>query len=196
MQRAYFRLRLPILDNQSSHRHRQLETPWSGTAGVEVENAVTRFIFGDVTVAGYNDRKSGGLRLQINLGELVQNVDRDPGNFERLCFRELARPCSSINVAADRCYGSDFLELGENLRRADIAGVNDVIGAAQQLDRFGTQQPVRIGDDANNSSRLPVLSFQFCTRRPVLGTDSFPFIFSRNFPRLTTARLTVPWPIS
>lgn len=68
--------------------------------------------------------------------------------------------------------------------------MNDVIRPTQSLDRFWTEQPVRIGDDADQDKRFSVLSNGFS----VLGTHFF--IFSANFPRLTTARPTVPRPIS
>jgi hypothetical protein len=49
--------------------------------------------------------------------------------------------------------------------------VNDLIGAAQDFERFGPKQAVRVGDDADDdaqlsafSCQLSVVSFQVLTR--------------------------------
>ena len=63
--------------------------------------------------------------------------------------------------------------------------MNDVLRSAQCVERLRTQQTVSVGDDADRegSSQFPVSGYFF-------------FIFSTNLPMLTTARPTVPWPIS
>ena len=49
-------------NQQPSHRDRQLESARARTAGVEVENPVTRLLFGDVAVARDHDFDSRRLR--------------------------------------------------------------------------------------------------------------------------------------
>ena len=54
--------------------------------------------------------------------------------------------------------------------------MNDVIRPTQSLDRFWTEQPVRIGDDADQDKRFSVLSSQFS----VLSTRcSFLHLFDK-----------------
>src|SRR5208282_94601 len=89
--------------------------------------------------------------------------------------------------------------------------MDNVTRSAQGLDCLGTKQAMGIGDDADQDRQFSVLSTQFSalssqhsvlstqfsalsSQFSVLGTHFF--IFSTKPPMLTTARPTVPRPIS
>ncbi len=78
--------------------------------------------------------ESGGLRLEIELGEIVQHVDGNAGHFEYFGLGQLPSPRTLVDVAA---YGGDWgngRKSFENLRRADIAGMDDVIRTLESFD--------------------------------------------------------------
>jgi hypothetical protein len=110
-------------------------------------------------VAGDYDAESCSLRLQIQLREIVQDVNRDAGGLQHFGFWQPVRPGGFVDVAANRRHGREFRELFENFGRANVAGVNDLFGSAQSRDCLGTKQAVRVGNDADDdgSSQLWVL---------------------------------------
>ena len=65
----------PLLYVKASYRDRQLEAPWAGTAGVEVEYAIASLLFWDVAVAADDDVKPGSARFQVQLRKIVKHVD-------------------------------------------------------------------------------------------------------------------------
>lgn len=63
-------------------------------------------------------------------------------------------PRSLIIVAkhrSDRCEDGERIE---NVRATDIAGMNDMVAAAQERERIGAQQSVRIGDETYANHRV------------------------------------------
>jgi len=109
-------------------------------------------------VAGDYDSESSGFRFEIELSQVMQDVDRDAPEFDDLSLWQFARPRTLVDVAADRGQWSKSGELLENLRIADIPGVNDVLRPAERLKSFRSKQAVGIGDDAdsNRRSTLPL----------------------------------------
>jgi len=109
-------------------------------------------------VARDYDFESGRIGLQIEVGQIMQDVNRDAPEFDEVSFRQLARPRSFVDVAADGGQRSKRNKLVENFRISDIAGMNDVLGATERLKSFWSKQSVCIGDDADldRSSALPL----------------------------------------
>ena len=87
--------------------HRQFESPWPRAPRIEVKHPIARFSLGNVAVAGDHDFESGGFGLQIELGAIVEHIDRHTGKFDNLGLRQLARPGTFIDVAADRSERCD-----------------------------------------------------------------------------------------
>ena len=56
------------------------------------------------------------------------------------------RPCVLVHIAAHGGQWGDGSKLFEDFRRAHIAGVNDVLGAAEGLDGLRPEEAVSIGD--------------------------------------------------
>ncbi len=145
---------------------------------------MARLLFRNMAVAGDDDIEPGCFRLQIELRQIMQYIDGDSANLDDFCRRQLAGPRLFVDIAADSGYGRDRRQLIKNLGSAHIACMDDVLRAAQRCESLGSKQAVSIGNDADEDGRS----------RSQRG--DFDFIFSANLPTLTTARPTVPRPIS
>ena len=111
-------------------------------------------------VPAHNHLKSCRFRLQIQLVQIVKNVDRDAGDFEHIRGWNLPRPGVAIDIATNRCNGSNLSQRLQNGGIADVAGMNDVVRAAQRGESLGTKQAVSIGDDADDLRVLRTLNSQ------------------------------------
>jgi hypothetical protein len=143
-------------------------------------------------MAGDDDAESRGFGLEIEAREIVQNVDSDARDFDDFGFGQLACPCGFVDVAANRRDLRDSGKLIENFWRTHVAGVNDVLRAAQGFERFRAKQAVRIGDDTDEdcSSRFSVLSSQLlaiscqplgCQLSNMSEQDNEPIILSNHW---------------
>ena len=140
-------------DPHPRHADRQLEPPRPRTARIEIERAVLHLLLRNVAVPRDHDPESRGLRLQIEPRQIVEDINRNPREFNNFRLRETSSPCALVDIAANRRHRRKRRKLLENLRRANVSCVNDVIRPAQRLQRFGTKQPVRVGDDADQNGR-------------------------------------------
>ena len=61
-------------------------------------------------------------------------------------------PRCGVDVAADGVDRSDGLEPIEDGRVANVPGVDDRLRASQGRKGFGPQQPVGVGDEANDEA--------------------------------------------
>ena len=141
-----------------------------------------------MAVARDDDIEPGCFRLQIELRQIMQHIDGDSANLDDFCLRQLAGPGLFVDIAADRSHGRNSRKLIKNLGSAHIACMDDVFRAAQRYKSLGAKQAVGIGNDADEDG-----SSQFSVS---ISRGDFDFIFSANLPTLTTARPTVPRPIS
>jgi len=98
--------------------------------------------------------ESGGFRLQIETCQIMQHIDRDAAHLDDFDVCEFARPRGLVNVAANGRHRRDRAQSIENLGRAYVARVNDVLRPAQGFQCFGTKQAVGIGNDANDDEIL------------------------------------------
>src|SRR5580658_996532 len=149
-----------IFQDDFADTHRQFESSWTGAAGIEIEDSVARLLFGNVTMAADHGRKSGRFGLEVQPRQIVQHVDGNAAQFKHCGFRQLARPHALIDVAAHRSHMCNVGKLFENLRRADIPGMNDVIGSAQGFDGLRAQQAVRVRDNADQDGRHRTSGFR------------------------------------
>ncbi len=145
-------------DHQFPDADRQPESLWAGAARIEIEHAGAYFLVGNVTVTINYSFESRSLRLQVQLGEVMQNVDRRAREFDYFVLGQPASPRRFIDVPAN---GSESCKCAESLQDfgiTHIPRVNDVFRSAQCVQRFRTKQAVGVGDDADNdeSSQLPV----------------------------------------
>lgn len=112
-----------------------------------------------------HDLESGSFRFQVELRKIVQDIDGNPADLDDFGLRQLARPCSLIDIAANRCDRRKGCERVENFGIAYVAGMNNALTSAQCLERFRPKQAMSFGDDANEdgglSSQFWILSSQF-----------------------------------
>ncbi len=78
-------------------------------------------------MTGNDSSESGGLGLEIELGQVVKDVYRYTGYFEHVGDGNLTSPGSAIDVAADCGYRRNLRQLVEDSRIADVSGVDDVV---------------------------------------------------------------------
>jgi len=104
-----------------------------------------------MAVSGDDDIEPGYFRLQIELSQIMQHIDGDSANLDDFCLRQLAGPGLFVDIAADRGHGRDRRKLIKNLGSAHIAGVDDVLRAAQRCESLGPKQTVGVGDDADDN---------------------------------------------
>jgi len=74
--------------------------------------------------------KARGFGIQVNGIHIMNDVDVDARQLHDFGFVKLSAPRLMVNVAANRSDRRNLLKCWNNLWRADIACVNDVLGAA------------------------------------------------------------------
>jgi hypothetical protein len=99
-------------------------------------------------MAGYYCAKTCRGGIEVELGDIVDDVERNAAEFQRLRFRNGARPRADIVVAAHRAHRRDLAQRSQDRRVADVAGVDDVLAWLKEAQRFGTKQAVRVRDQA------------------------------------------------
>ena len=139
-----------VFDRQPAHTYRQLETSWPGASGIEVEYAVFPFLLGHVAVSVDDGREFRRFRFQVEFLKIVQHVDGYFADLKNIRGRNFLCPCAVINVAAHGGQWRNRGQLVENLRIADVPGMNDVIGSLQCGESFRTQQAMSVGDHADD----------------------------------------------
>ena len=147
------------LHGQSSDTDWQLESLWSGAAGIEIEDTATRLLLRNMTVPGYHYLEASRFGLQIEPRQVVQNIDKNAREFDQFSFGQSACPRPLVDVPADGCDWRNCREFVEDFGSADVSSVNDVLGSTELIDRFGTKQAMRIRNDADDDWDLSVLGF-------------------------------------
>ena len=104
-----------------------------------------------MAVAGDHRSKSGSFRLQIKLPQIVEHVNQDSAELNNFRLEQSPSPSAFVHVAANGRQRSNSGEFLENLRRAHISGMNDVIRAAQRRHGLRPEQAMRVGDDADKN---------------------------------------------
>ena len=133
---------------KEGHRDGQGEASRAGAAGVDVENSIVPVRFGLVSVAADDNVEAGDFRIEVKSFKVVQDVDRDILEFDNCGERKARGPGFAVNVAANGENGCDGLELVEDGRVADVACVNDSVGAFERGEGFRAEETVGIRDDA------------------------------------------------
>ena len=100
-------------------------------------------------MAAHDNRESSGFGLKVQLRQIVQDVDGSAAQFKHLGFRQPARPSPLVDVAAHSGQRSNRRKLFEDLGRAGIPGMNDVLRPAQRREGLRAQQTVRVRNDAD-----------------------------------------------
>ena len=91
----------------------------------------------------------------------MQYVNAGAANFQNIVARRLVRPCFSVDVSAHRRDWRNRSEPRQDRRVPNITGVDDMVCSLERGQRFGAQQTVRIGDDADDALSFCVIRGQF-----------------------------------
>ncbi len=100
-------------------------------------------------VAANDDADAVAHEIDGKLREIVQEMEADAGELERAAPGQPVGEAAAIVVAADRDDRGDLAERRQDLRAPDVTRVQDGVGAMQRGQRFGANEPVRVGDDAD-----------------------------------------------
>ncbi len=141
MQFSFLDLQLPCCDGQ-------IESSGAGAAWVDVEDSIFLFYFWVVAVAVDYCGYACGLGLEVEAGEIVEQVDGCAFGFDEVGFGQGAGPGLGVDVAADCGDRGNLFEGGEDFGGADVAGVEDAVGAREGGEGFGAEQAVGVGDEA------------------------------------------------
>jgi hypothetical protein len=181
-----------VLNHEPPNGDRQFEPARAGTARIEVKNAVAHVLLWDVAVAADDSSESRHFGIEIELGEIVENIECHSAELDHFGFSQFAGPSGFVHVSAD---GRDWSEIGkavENFRVADVAGMNDMFRSAQRFKCLRTKQAVRVGDDADKNvfSQCPEESFEWrlaFIRAFISAYDGAPSSFVYVPSRLTSS---------
>ena len=138
-----------VVHSEPPNRHRQPKPPRTGTPRIEVKHTVFLLLFGHMTMSVNDEGKSRSIRLQIQFSQVMQYVDGDAANFKYVGRGNFPRPDFAIHVAAYGSHRRNRSQIFQDVRIADVASMNDVVGSAQGGKSLRTKQTVRVGDDAD-----------------------------------------------
>ena len=95
-------------------------------------------------MSGNNDSESRGGRINVDFLDVMEDVNADTLEFQRQVQRYSGGPRTLVVVASDCMNRRDLAQLVQNLRSADITGMNDVSDARERAHRFRSKQSVGI----------------------------------------------------
>jgi len=99
-------------------------------------------------VPEHHSASAGSICLQIQIGEDVDDVDGVTIELDDRRVWQCDRPAALVDVAAHGDDRRDAAKPLKDIRRANVAGVDDAIAVLERSDGFLTQQPVSVRDDA------------------------------------------------
>ncbi|EEF25268.1 conserved hypothetical protein [Ricinus communis] len=170
---------IPI-DDQLGSRDRQAEPPPAGAARIHVQHAIALAARGLVRVAGHDDPDAGRARVDVELLQVMDRVQGHGADVDAGAFRNRARPRCRVVVPADDRERGNGREALEDLRAADIAAVDDVVGPGEEIERLGPEQAGREADDdihdaagraARTEQRGDDVDVEQAHHRPVQAAD-------------------------
>ena len=85
--------------------------------------------------------------IELQCLDVVQDIDAAPAEGYHLGLRILLRTVAGIDVPSDRNDRRNPLESGDNVRRTDIADVDNMRHACEALLDLRTQEPVSVRND-------------------------------------------------
>ena len=90
------------------------------------------------------------VRGEIEFIPIVQHVNGYGTEMSFLDFRNRIGPIPLIVIAADRDNRIQSVELLQNFRASNVAGVKNDIDVLKNLKHFGPQQAMSVGNDAGD----------------------------------------------
>jgi len=141
---------------EDRQRDRQFESSRAGAAGVHVETLTAPFDAGFVGVTG-DDELDTRIEIGRDIGDVVDEEGWPAVEGEGQEVGDVFGPRAvEIVVAAHGVDGGDFGQLGEDVRVADVAGVDDLVTALERGEGFGAEEVVGVGDQGGFHGGLSV----------------------------------------
>ena len=140
-------------DLDPGHCDREREAARTRAPGVEEEHPLADLGAGTVRVAAHHGREARRGGIEIELGEVVQQVEGQRSDLGHLGRRERVGPRAPVDVPAHRGDGCERTQRLQHLAPADVARVEDVRAAAQRVERLRPHEAVRVRDDADRRAR-------------------------------------------
>ena len=119
----------------------QPEPARSGAAGVEVDDALSRLDLRHVGVAGNDHVEPGCSRIEVEVAEVMDDVDRSARERHHLPRRQSRAHACVSTLPRIAVTGRDLCKPRHDVRAADVAGVDDVLDARERLQRLGRSRP-------------------------------------------------------
>jgi hypothetical protein len=138
-----------VADFEHCYRYRKLEAARPCTAGINEEYAVLIIDYRAVRMPRDDNAESGGFGIKVEVADIVHAVDRNPADFNSFGRLNRVSPHSEIIVAAHGDNRRDSAQLIQNLRTANIAGVQDVIDSGKRAYCLRTHEVVGVGNQAD-----------------------------------------------
>ena len=88
-------------------------------------------------------------RVDIKLRNVVQHMEHEPADLHIGCRRKGTCPVRLVDVPAHHEGGSKLAKRIEHVGRPDVTSVDDEIRSLQRSNRLGPNEPVGVGDDAD-----------------------------------------------
>jgi hypothetical protein len=120
----------------------------------EIEHPANRLDPGPMRVAANDDVNPARDWIELQCLDVVQDIDAAPAEGYHLGLRILLRPVAGIDVPSNRNDRRNPLESGDNVRRTDVAGMDNMRHACEALLDLRTQEPVSVRDDSNSTRPL------------------------------------------
>lgn len=138
-----------LADNHElCHSDRQLEPSRTRAAGIDVNHSVTLLDRRFVRMPRHDRAKSGRNRIEVQLGNIVQDEDEGLSDLQHLGLRYSSSPRAMIVVPANRSNRGERSQLFENACVPDVPSVNNLVAAAQELQCLRAQEAMRIRDES------------------------------------------------
>lgn len=137
-----------VVDFEQADGDRQIETARTAGTRIEVKHAFLGGVIRHVRVAEENGGEFGGGRIEVERCQIVQHVEVVIGGEIDLGRRQIGAGAFAVGVAVNGGDGRDARQSLQDRGLADIAHVENVIDAGQRCQKFGTNESVRVADDA------------------------------------------------
>lgn len=136
-------------DGQVGAGDGEVESSRAARARVYIEDAFVAADFRFVAVTVKDGTEACGGWVEVELLDVVEQVEVMVGERDDFGCRQEGTGATCIDVAADGGDWGDFGEGAEDFRVADVAEVEDVIGAGEEREQFGAKKAVGVADDGD-----------------------------------------------
>src|SRR3954452_11845393 len=129
--------------------NRQFKASWPGAPGIQEQYSVDRVDLHPMRMAGNDCVHAMSYGVDPERLQVMQEVEAMAAEAHRFGFGIAPRPIADIGISPDGGDGRNAAEPVQNLRRADIAGVDNVGHSREAICDLRPQKTVRVRDDSD-----------------------------------------------